>query len=86
MRLDTVIYAKKVIFLRTILSMDKHSIYRKLLVSRLERFLDNIEMSIVNKFYSPYFDIFRVTLMFGMMDMALRWHMAHMFIVRIHGE
>ena len=86
MRLGTVIYAKKVFFLRTILSMDKHSIYRKLSVSRLEKFLDNTEVSIVNKFYGPLYDIFRVTLMFGMMDMALRWHMAHMFIVRIHGE
>ena len=86
MRLETVIYAKKVLFLRTILSMDKHSICRKLSVSRLEKFLDNTEVSIGNKFYGPLYDIFRVTLMFGMMDMALRWHMAHMFIVRIHGE
>ena len=72
MRLETVLYAKKVLFLRSILCMDSRSVYRKLLISRLEKFPAVVRLCSIDKYHSPLYDIFRVTLMFEMMDMALR--------------
>ena len=71
MRLETVIYAKKVLFLRTILCMDDQLIYKKLLVKRLDDFLNNPGVACENKAFSPIFDILRVTMMFGMLGMAI---------------
>ena len=71
MRLETFVYAKKVLFLRTILCMGNDSIYKKILIQRLKDFENDRDKALVNEFYSPLYDIFRVTIMFGMMHMAV---------------
>ena len=71
MRLETVIYARKVMFLRTILCMKQDTIYRSVLMDRLRLFLNDPEIASENIHFSPLFDIFRVTVMFGMMNMTI---------------
>ena len=71
MRLETVVYAKKVMYLRTILCMEEGTIYRRVLTSRLEEFLLDTTSASRNEHFSPLFDIFRVTIMFGMMNMTI---------------
>ena len=61
--------------------MDEQSIYRKLLLHGLEKFVSDSYTACRNIYYSPNFDI-RVTLMFGMIGMALNiWLTVHSFIV-----
>ena len=72
LRLETYIYAKKVLFLRSILCMNVNSVYRKLLIQRFECFVKNSYVACENVHHSPIFDILRVTVMFNMMSMAAR--------------
>ena len=72
MRLEIVIYARKVMFLRTILCMGDDSIYRRVLMERLRQFLVDPVAASRNAYFSPLYDILRVTVMFGMMDMAIK--------------
>ena len=71
-RLETFIYAKKVLYLRTLLCMSDLSVYKRIMLHRLDKFTTEYEVARHNKHYSPLFDIFRVTEMFGMMNMCIR--------------
>ena len=71
MRLETLIYAKKVMFLRTILCMAEDTIYRRVLMERLRQFLADPIAASANIHFSPLFDILRITAMFGMMNMTI---------------
>ena len=71
MRLETEIYARKVMFIRTILCMDENSIYRRVMMARLQTFMTDPDTASENAHFSPLFDILRVAVMFGMMQMVV---------------
>ena len=71
MRLETFIYANKVLFLRTILCMNDDTVHNRLLAQRLRRFLEDRDKASLIEWYSPLYNIFKVTVMFGMKDMTL---------------
>ena len=58
-------------FLRTILCMGEDILYRRVLMDRLRQFLLDPTEASENAHSSPLFDIFRVTVMFGMMNMVI---------------
>ena len=62
-------------FLRTILCMDEDTIYRRVMMDRLRELLVDPTVASRNVHFSPLFDILHVTVMFGMMNMAV--HMAN---------
>ena len=71
LRLETFVYARKILFLRTVLCMERGSVYRIMLESRLEKFLSDVEKGSRNESFSPLFDAFRVAILFGMMNMVI---------------
>ena len=85
-RLETFIYARKVMFLRTILCMRDETIYRRVLLDRLQNFLEDTSAANINAHYSPLFNILRVTAMFGMMNMAINKAInTHVYSTRLAG-
>ena len=64
-------YAKKVLFLRSILCMEDDSVYRKVLLYRMNQYGGCPRGADDNLHFSPLFDILRITSMFGMMSMAI---------------
>ena len=79
MRLETYIYAKKLVFIRTILIRDESCIYRKLLKKRAIKFNADIITCSENRYDSPIFDILRIAIIFDMyqlvMNFLLRGHL-----------
>ena len=68
MRLENLIYVKKMLFVRTVLVLEKDSIYRVIFVKRTMKFMENIPESIANQHDSPVFDILKMALVFGLID------------------
>ena len=52
--------------------MKEGSIYRRLLIHRLDVFISDTGKACRNEHHSPLFDILRVSLLFGMMEMVVR--------------
>ena len=72
LRLETFIYAKKMLFIRTILTMPNDMIHKVVFLKRLHDFDNNIDKACENKYFSPTFDLLRVSMIFRMYDMVLR--------------
>ena len=71
MRIENFIYAKKLIFVRTIMNMKPDSIYRIVFVQRTMHFNNNIAESMENVHDSPVFDILKTSITFGLYDFIL---------------
>ena len=60
MRLENYIYAKKLIFIRTILIRSDDCIYKKVFKMRAIAFNDDIPQGMENRYDSPIFGILRI--------------------------
>ena len=67
MRLENFIAAKKLVFVRTIASMDNDSPVKKILIHRSLSFSNNIESGLMYIFDSPVFNILKYAMCFGVM-------------------
>ena len=84
MRLENFIYAKKLIFIRTILVRDDDCIYKQIFKYRALQFNDDIHKGIENVYDSPVFDILRVFIVYGMYEDVMRMVInSHMYSKRI---
>ena len=71
MRLENFIYAKKFIFIRTILVREESCIYRKILCLRARDFNNNIREGVENLNDSPIFDWLRISILFGLYETVM---------------
>ena len=51
--------------------MNDDTVHNRLLAQRLRRFLEDRDKASLIEWYSPLYNIFKVTVMFGMKDMTL---------------
>ena len=79
MRLENFIYARKLIFVRTILVRDENCIVKQTFKSRAIKFNTDICIGNENKYDSPVYDILRIAIMYGVygeiMRMVVNSHM-----------
>ena len=68
MRIESFINGKKLLFVRSILSMDAESVYRKIFVQRFTVFNNDVDRCSNNTHKSPIFDILRVAIILGLYD------------------
>ena len=68
MRLENFIYAKKLLFARTCAIQDMDSIYRRVFMTRMLQFNENIEEGVENIHFSPIFDILRISILYGLYE------------------
>ena len=73
MRKENYIYAKNLLFIRTIMNMDVHlgSIYKRVFISRAIRFHANIRVPMNDTYDSPIFDLLRTAVLFGIHDIVM---------------
>ena len=71
MRLENYIYAKKLIFIRTILIRSDECIYKKVFKMRAIAFNDDISHCMENKYDSPIFDILRIAVIYGIYPIVM---------------
>ena len=72
MRLENIVYTKKLLFVRTIAMQDKNSIYAKVVISRMRQFNNDIQVHISNKYFSPIFEILRISILYGLYNEVCR--------------
>ena len=72
MRFENVIYAKKLLFIRTCAVMDINCIYRKTVLSRMYKFNENIADNVRDVNYSLIFDILRISIIYGLYNDVCR--------------
>ena len=72
LRLETFIYAKNMLFIRTVLIMPDDMLHKTVFLTRLHDFENDKHRACENKYYSPIFDLLRVSMMFRMYDMVKR--------------
>ena len=70
-----IIYAKKMLFARTILVRDEHCIYNLIFKIRAIKFNEDIIKGIENVYDSTVFDILRIAILHGMYDEVMNSHM-----------
>ena len=68
LRLENFIYVKKMLFVRTIMVLDDHSIYKNVFIKRTLIFMENVTDNLLNVHDSPVFDILKVALIYGLLD------------------
>ena len=68
LRLENFLYVKKMLFVRTVLVLEDHSIYKVIFVKRALEFMQNVPENLVNKYDSPVYDILKVALMYGLLE------------------
>ena len=71
MRLKDFIYAKKVIFIKTILIRSDDCIYKKVFKMRALVFNDDIPQGMENNFDSPIFDILSIAVIYGIYPIVM---------------
>ena len=71
-RLENFINIKKMLFVRTIIVLDDNSIHKRILKDRVRKFIQNPEECILNRFYSPLYDILRILYIYDMLDSVIR--------------
>ena len=71
MRLENYIYAKKLVFLRTIMVRNDNCIYKRILKARANKFNSDIEKHSQNVSDSPIFDILRIAIVFNLYDVVM---------------
>ena len=71
MRLENFTYAKKLIFIRTILIRSDDCIYKKVFKMRALVFNDDISQGRKNKFDSPIFDILCIAVIYGIYPIVM---------------
>ena len=80
MRLENYIYAKKLIFIRTILVRDNKCIYKQVFITRAISFNNDIAKGIENANDSLVYDILRLTILYDIYDDVMRMVMqSHMY-------
>ena len=72
MRLENFVYAKKLLFIRSIAMQDGENIYLKICRMRMSHFNGNIQRGVTNVFLSPIFDILRVSIIYGLYEEVCR--------------
>ena len=72
MRIENFIYAKKLLFIRTIAVKDIDSIYRRVFIARMKQFNNDIGKGVSNIHHSPIFDILRVSILYGLYEEVYR--------------
>ena len=72
MRLENFIYAKKLLFVRTVATQESNKIYLQVFRARMAQFKSNIEIGVRNVFNSPVFDILRISIVYGLFDEVCR--------------
>ena len=60
------------LFIRTIMVMFDDSLYKTVFIKRLHDFDNDIQRACENEYYSPIFDLLRISMMFRMYDMVKR--------------
>ena len=68
LRLENFIYVKKMLFVRTVMVLDDHSIYKNVFIKRTLEFMENVTQNLSNIHDSPVFDILKVALIYGLLD------------------
>ena len=73
MRIENYIYAKNLLFIRTIMNVDVHvgSIYKRVFISRTMQFHTNIRVPMDNTYDRPLFDLLRTAVLFGIHDIVM---------------
>ena len=78
MRIESYIYGKKMLFVRTITSLNHDNLYRQVFVERLKQFHMDMASGLRNTYKSPIFDILRISIVLNLYDeikgMALSGH------------
>ena len=72
MRLENFIYAKKLLFVRSIATLKDNSIYKEVFKARMHQFNSDICRHSENKQYSPIFDILKVAILYGLYNEVWR--------------
>ena len=68
MRLESYIYGKKLLFIRTITSLEHGNLYRQVFVKRFEEFCQDPVRCSQNRYDSPIFDILRIAVIFKLFE------------------
>ena len=71
LRLENFIYAKKMIFIRTLTIMKDDCIYKQVLILRTNEFCKDIEGNIINRHNSPIYDLLRIAMVYGIFDIVI---------------
>ena len=71
MRLETYIYAKKLVFIRTILVRDEGCLYKKVFKLRAVQFNSDIDKYSRNTYDSPIFDMLRIAIIFDLYHIVM---------------
>ena len=78
MRLQNYIHGKKLLFIRTITTLNADNIYRQVFVKRFNDFCSEPEQGIANIYESPIFDMLRISIIFKLFEkvkgMVLKSH------------
>ena len=79
-RTENFIYAKKLIFIRTILIRNNDCIFKRIVKVRSVQFNNNMMAGMENEHDSPVFDILRVSVIFNMYDIIMNMvHHDHIY-------
>ena len=66
--IERVIYVKKLLFIHTILAMDRQEIVRMIFVEKFNSYLNDPENAAENRYGSPIYDMLSVSVSFGLFD------------------
>ena len=67
-RIETFIYIKKLLFVRTIAVLGVDSVYKRIFVNHLNDYIRGKERCNMNRLHSPTFDILRISDIFGLLN------------------
>ena len=70
LKLTSYIRVKKLLFILTVIRMDRDSVLRRILESRLQIFIENQELCQRNPMRSPILDILNVAITFGLFEIV----------------